>query len=63
MFAKLRTARYLKTTATGEAAVVEFAGKVQRIARIHQEGLNAIASRCSMRCVRCSDLVPLADRL
>lgn len=39
MFAKLRTARYLKTKATGEAAVIEFAGKVQRIARIHQEGL------------------------
>ena len=39
MFAKLRTARYLKTKATGEAAVVEYAGKVQRIARIHQEGL------------------------
>lgn len=39
MFAKLRTARYLKTKATGEAAVVEFAGRVQRIARIHQEGL------------------------
>lgn len=39
MFSKLRTARYLKTKATGEAAVVEFAGKVQRIARIHQEGL------------------------
>lgn len=39
MFSKLRTARYLKTKATGEAVVVEFAGKVQRIARIHQEGL------------------------
>lgn len=39
MFSKLRTARYLKTKATGEAAVVEFASKVQRIALIHQEGL------------------------
>lgn len=39
MFAKLRTARYLKTKGSSEAAVVEFAGKVQRIARIHQEGL------------------------
>ncbi|WP_129991208.1 phage virion morphogenesis protein [Rahnella sp. CFA14(1/10)] len=39
MFAKLRTARYLKAKSTDEAAVVEFAGKVQRIARIHQEGL------------------------
>jgi len=39
MFAKLRTARYLNAKSTDEAAVVEFAGKVQRIARIHQEGL------------------------
>ncbi|WP_449649209.1 phage virion morphogenesis protein [Rahnella aceris] len=39
MFAKLRTARYLKTKGSSEAAVVEFAGRVQRIARIHQEGL------------------------
>lgn len=47
MFAKLRTARYLKTKATGEAAVVEFAGKVQRIARIHQEGLRDKPNRHS----------------
>jgi len=40
MFAKLRTARYLKTKGSSEAAVVEFAGKVQKIARIHQEGLS-----------------------
>jgi phage virion morphogenesis protein len=39
MFAKLRTARYLKTKGSSDAAVVEFAGKVQRIARIHQDGL------------------------
>lgn len=39
MFAKLRTARYLKTKATGETAVVEFTNKVQRIARIHHYGL------------------------
>lgn len=39
MFAKLRTVRYLKTKGSSEAAVVEFAGRVQRIARIHQEGL------------------------
>ena len=39
MFAKLRTTRYLKTITTDEAAVVQFAGRVQRIARIHQEGL------------------------
>ena len=47
MFAKLRTARYLKTKPSGEAAVVEFAGKVQRIARIHQEGLKDKPNRHS----------------
>jgi len=39
MFAKMRTARYLKAKGSTEAATVEFAGKVHRIARIHQEGL------------------------
>nr|WP_315078691.1 phage virion morphogenesis protein [uncultured Kosakonia sp.] len=39
MFAKLRTARYLKASGNDSAAVVEFTGKVQRIARIHQLGL------------------------
>ena len=38
MFAKLRTARYLKSNGSADAAVVEFAGKVQRIARVHQDG-------------------------
>jgi phage virion morphogenesis protein len=39
MFTKLRTVRYLKTKGSSEAAAVEFAGRVQRIARIHHEGL------------------------
>ncbi|HEX4500235.1 MAG TPA: phage virion morphogenesis protein [Scandinavium sp.] len=39
MFAKLRTNRYMKATGSDEAAVVEFTGKVQRIAQIHQLGL------------------------
>lgn len=39
MFAKLRTSRFMKATAGNDAAVVEFTGKVQRIARIHQYGL------------------------
>lgn len=47
MFAKLRTARYLKTKDSSEAAVVEFAGKVQRIARVHQEGLKDKPNRYS----------------
>jgi phage virion morphogenesis protein len=39
MFQKLRTARYMKASGRSDAAVVEFTGKVQRIARIHQLGL------------------------
>ena len=39
MFAKLRTNRYMKATGNDSAAVVEFTGKVQRIARVHQRGL------------------------
>jgi len=38
MFAKLRTNRYLKASGNDSAAVVEFTGKVQRIARVHQFG-------------------------
>ncbi|MDH2898864.1 phage virion morphogenesis protein [Rahnella variigena] len=47
MFAKLRTARYLKTKSSSEAAVVEFVGRVQRIALIHQEGLRDKPNRHS----------------
>lgn len=47
MFAKMRTARYLKAKGSTEAATVEFAGKVQRIARIHQEGLKDRPNRHS----------------
>ena len=39
MFQKLRTARYMKASGRNDAAVVEFTGKVQRIAQIHQYGL------------------------
>lgn len=39
MFQKLRTARYMKASGRNDAAVVEFTGKVQRIAQIHQLGL------------------------
>ena len=39
MFVKLRTNRYLKASGNDSAAVVEFTGKVQRIARVHQFGL------------------------
>lgn len=39
MFQKLRTSRYMKASGRDDAAVVEFTGKVQRIARVHQYGL------------------------
>lgn len=39
MFAKLRTTKYLKTTATADSASVQFDRKVQRIARVHHYGL------------------------
>lgn len=35
MFQKLRTNRYMKARGRDDAAVVEFTGKVQRIAQIH----------------------------
>lgn len=39
MFQKLRTSRYMKVSGRDNSAAVEFTGKVQRIARIHQYGL------------------------
>lgn len=39
MFAKLRTARFLKTSSTADASVLHFTRQVERIARVHQEGL------------------------
>ncbi|CAM3931893.1 phage virion morphogenesis protein [Rahnella bruchi] len=39
MFAKLRTAKYLKAKGTDKDAVVEFTGQVQRMAKVHQYGL------------------------
>ncbi|HDC4277810.1 TPA: phage virion morphogenesis protein [Enterobacter cloacae] len=39
MFQKLRTNRYMKASGGENSAVVGFAGKVQRIARVHQYGL------------------------
>lgn len=45
MFSKLRTAKYLKTAASADSASVQFAGKVQRIARVHHYGLRDRISR------------------
>lgn len=40
MFNKLRAARWLKTNVTGDAIEVGFFGRVARLARVHQEGLD-----------------------
>ena len=39
MFSKLRTARYLKAQGNGDAAVVEFVGRVKRMVNVHHYGL------------------------
>jgi phage virion morphogenesis protein len=39
MFQKLRTSRYMKAKGRENSALVEFTGKVQRIARVHHYGL------------------------
>lgn len=45
MFSKLRTARYLKATASADSASVQFEGRGQRIARVHHYGLRDRVSR------------------
>ena len=39
MFVRLRTAKHLKAQATPSEAMVAFAGRAERIARVHQFGL------------------------
>lgn len=45
MFARLRTAKYMRTQASPNEAVIEFAGNVQRMARVHHYGLRDRPSR------------------
>ena len=45
MFAKLRTAKYMKAKATSNEAVIEFTGRVQRMVRVHHYGLRDRPSR------------------
>ena len=47
MFEKLKMARYLKAKGTPQQAVIGFAGRVSRIARVHQYGLKDRAERGS----------------
>ncbi|MBY3020088.1 phage virion morphogenesis protein [Escherichia coli] len=49
MFTKLRTSKYLQTTASADYASVQFEGKVQRIARVHHYGLRDRVSRHSFK--------------
>lgn len=44
MFAKLRTAKYMKAQATSEEAVIEFTRRVQRLVCVHHYGLRDRAS-------------------
>ncbi|MEA9389560.1 phage virion morphogenesis protein [Acerihabitans sp. TG2] len=45
MFSKLRTNRYMKAKGDSNSAVVEFTGRVQRMARVHHYGLRDNISR------------------
>lgn len=45
MFEKLKMGRYLKAKGTPQQAVIGFAGRVSRIARVHQDGLKDRAER------------------
>ena len=47
MFAKLRTARYLKANGSSNAVVVEFVGRVKHMAEVHHYGLRDRPSACS----------------
>ncbi|MEQ4584258.1 MAG: phage virion morphogenesis protein [Pantoea agglomerans] len=45
MFAKLKTAKYLKAQAGADAAEVAFVPSVQKLARVHHYGLRDLVSR------------------
>lgn len=45
MFAKLRTAKYLKTAASADSVSVEFIEDVERIARVHHFGLREFTGK------------------
>lgn len=47
MFTRLRTSRFMKAKGSDSAAAVEFTGKVQRMARVHQYGLKDRPNRNS----------------
>lgn len=45
MFAKLRTAKYLKASSTTDAAIVQFTAEISRIAHVHHYGLRDRVNR------------------
>ncbi|MDP2747952.1 phage virion morphogenesis protein [Pseudomonas sp.] len=45
MFTKLRTARYIQARGNAAEATVSFAGRISRIARVHQYGLRDRAEK------------------
>jgi phage virion morphogenesis protein len=45
MFAKLRTARYLKVEVDGAGLAIGFAGRAARLARVHQDGETSEVTR------------------
>lgn len=45
MFAKLRTARFLKVEATGDGVAIGFTGRAMRLARVHQDGETSSVAR------------------
>lgn len=45
MFAKLRTASYLKIEADSDGIAIGFAGRAARVARVHQEGQTSVVTR------------------
>lgn len=48
MFTKLKTAKYLKATASADGATVQFDNRVQRLARVHHYGLRDKVNRCGI---------------
>ncbi len=49
MFARLRTARFLKAQSNPSAAVVTFVGSAQRIATVHQFGLRDRVNKAGLK--------------
>lgn len=51
MFSKLRTAKYLRTAASADSVSVQFAEKVQHIARVYHYGLRDHVSLGDQKCI------------